>query len=211
MGFIQSSQIRTKPGQSASNFNLAVNNLFALLGGISLISADVRLLQDNANDIIFSGVFQYRTGGLATYQADVLAFDPNAGTSFDAQVAAFYAANAATLFPRMLFDVTAPTVRQLIQSVILISEVVTAAGAGSFAVGDQQFNTKRPAIGVSQGNILSGATGTVRLYSSSGRFRDVAAVNKGAFSMSLGTMAIIVSDHTSQQLWAFPTCCDDPT
>jgi hypothetical protein len=88
----------------------------------------------------------------------------------------------------------------------VVSEVVAAAGAGSFAFGDEEAFTTQVHIGTAQGIIAVGAAGTVRLYSPGGRFRDVTATNKGNATLPAGEKAYILTDHISQEVWAFPTC-----
>jgi hypothetical protein len=201
---IQSFTFRSSPGQGPAAVASLLNTALATLGPISLISMTVLGDQDSVSRQVYDVSLQYRPDGVAVYRADAVLL--SSGTSLDAQVAAFFAANALTLWPRFFFDLSSRTTQGQLQAVLVVSEVVAAAGAGSFAFGDEEAFTAQVHIGEALGNIAVGASGTIRLYSPSGRLRDVTATNKGNATLPAGERAYILTDHISQEVWAFPTC-----
>jgi hypothetical protein len=201
---IQSASFRSNPGQGPVLVASLINTTLTTLGPISLIAASILGDQDAVSRQVYDVSLQYRPGGLASYQADAIL--PAAGVDLDTQVAAFFTAQADLLWPRFFFDLSSRTTQGQIQACIVISEVVTATGDGSYAFGDQEAFTTQVHIGEALGNIAVGATGSVRLYSPSGRYRDVAATNKGNATLPVGERTYILTDHISQEIWAFPTC-----
>jgi hypothetical protein len=199
---IRSVSFRSNPGQGPAAVAGLLNTTLTTLGPISLIAMTVLGDQDSVSRQVYDVSLQYRPDGLATYRADAI----TQTTSLDTQVAAFFAANAGTLWPRFCFDLSSRTTQGQIQACLVVSEVIAAAGAGSFAFGDQEAFSAQVHIGEALGNIAVGATGTVRLYSPSGRFQDVTVTNKGNATLPVGEKAYILTDHISQEVWAFPTC-----
>jgi len=201
---LRSTSFRSNPGQGPEIVAALLNTTLTTLGPISLISASILGDQDSVSRQVYDVSLQYRPGGIATYQADAILLAP--GSTLDAQVAAFFAAQAAILWPRFFFDLSSRTTQGQLQACLVISELVANTGDGSFAFGDQEAFSAQVHIAEALGNIAIGATGTVRLYSPSGRFRDITVTNKGNATLPVGEKTYILTDHISQAVWAFPTC-----
>lgn len=203
MSSIQSKTIKGQIGQAPESLVVGIRSFLNGVSPMSIIDCDMLTDKDQVGNAIIEFTCQYRTGGAATYGAMVLSYNPTLGTTFDAQVAEYFSVNAATVFPRAFFDVSSRTTRGLNEKVLAIHEITTATG---FVLGDQEFKSKRGYIAEANEEIAVGATGSIDLYSPSGRTKTTTATNKGPLAISSGDRIYVFYDYISQQLWAISRC-----
>lgn len=197
--------VSQSPDALANDINLFLNGI----SPASLVDMQVRNNGDEVDDNVFEWSVQWREG-LADYSARVFTFDPSLGTTLDSQVLAFWNAGAHpdTFYPRFMFDLTSPSTRRArLGTLLFIFEQTAEIEDGSYNVGDLEWRTRRMHIVETEEAIAAGASGSVRLISSSGKRLSITATNPTTIALSSGDRAYATIDPTFGTVNLFPNCC----
>jgi hypothetical protein len=208
MSNIQSFHRISEPGESPQTVAATINALLGLQQPLSLVAFDAKRHNDPSSDGQLEWSLQFRSGGDAAYTAIALSYDTEAGTTFEQQVAAYFAANT-NLFPVVFVDTTPADSRydtpSATSAIILCEEV---ADANDYPTGSQEFLTGRYFFVQTNEAIAIDAQGSVDILSAGSRTKTVTgATNKGSVSLALGDEALAFYEPITQSLWLYPTCC----